>query len=130
VSTNSSITVKQGKIYKNIYCHWDGYPSYNGKMLLQHYNSQEGADSLVDNGNISTLKESVACPEGHSFETPADKHTVFYGRDRGEENQEAKVFDNFKEAIISNSQEYDYYWDGEKWWVDNKILTQEIINND
>ncbi len=28
-------------IIKSIYCHWDGYPSNNGKILLEHYNSQE-----------------------------------------------------------------------------------------
>ena len=35
-----------------IYCHWDGYPSYNGAVLLHHYQDPEkckhSTKSLVD----------------------------------------------------------------------------------
>ena len=48
--------------YTGIYCHSDGYLTYNGAMLLDHYNSRERVEKLI------------SC--------------VFYGRDRGETGQE------------------------------------------
>ena len=49
MSTPSFIGVlcKEG-IIKFVYCHSDGYPSYLGKMLLEHYNTPELATALVD----------------------------------------------------------------------------------
>ena len=49
MSTPSFIGVlyKEG-IIKFVYCHSDGYPSYLGKMLLEHYNTPKLATALVD----------------------------------------------------------------------------------
>lgn len=30
-----------------IYCHWDGYPSYNGAVLFHHYQEQEKIRELI-----------------------------------------------------------------------------------
>ena len=41
MSTRSFICVEQDDgSYKGVYCHSDGYLTYNGAMLLDHYNSQ------------------------------------------------------------------------------------------
>ena len=42
-----------------MYCHYDGYPQYNGVILSEHYNTKEKARGLVDNGYQSALKETV-----------------------------------------------------------------------
>ena len=37
------------------YCHWDGYPSFNGVKLVENFNSYEKAAELIDGGDISCL---------------------------------------------------------------------------
>ena len=93
MSTPSFIGVlyKEG-IIKFVYCHSDGYPSYLGKMLLEHYNTQELATALVDLGSLSMVRERLAPDEGetHRFDTPV-RHgpkggvTTAYHRDRGDD---------------------------------------------
>jgi hypothetical protein len=39
----------------SVYCHWDGYPSFNGVKLVEHFNSYEKAAELIDGGDISAL---------------------------------------------------------------------------
>ena len=39
----------------SVYCHWDGYPEFNGKKLQEHFNSYEKAAELIDGGDISSL---------------------------------------------------------------------------
>ena len=60
MSTNSTIAVQHldGTV-SAVYCHWDGYLSYNGRILIDHYNSLEMAERLVDNGNISLLGDTI-----------------------------------------------------------------------
>ena len=93
MSTQSFIGVlcKEG-IIKFVYCHSDGYPSYLGKMLLEHYNTPELATALVNLGSLSMVRERLAPDEGetHTFDTPV-RHgpkggvTTAYHRDRGED---------------------------------------------
>ncbi|MDL4912967.1 hypothetical protein BL250_03145 [Erwinia sp. OLTSP20] len=112
MATRSNINVKVGDIYHCVYCHWDGYPEHHGPILTAHYNSQELAEKLVSHGDISILDNSCDKPEGHSFDNRVDGYTVYYGRDRGEENV------SFKEkASPLNQEEFSYIWDGEKWLV-------------
>lgn len=60
MSTNSTIAVQHldGTV-STVYCHWDGYLSYNGRLLIDHYNSLEMAEGLVDKGNISLLGDTI-----------------------------------------------------------------------
>ena len=52
-----------------IYCHWNDYPSYNGALLLHHYQDPEKIRELIALGDISLPAESVKPAEGeHSFE--------------------------------------------------------------
>ena len=37
------------------YCHFDGYPEFNGVKLVEHFNSYEKAAELIDMGDISCL---------------------------------------------------------------------------
>ena len=60
MGTRSNIAYKKstGEIV-SMYCHYDGYPQYNGVILNEHYNTREKAKGLVDNGYLSSLKETV-----------------------------------------------------------------------
>ena len=39
------------------YCHCDGYLTYNGAMLLDHYSTKERVDKLLSFGNMSPDKD-------------------------------------------------------------------------
>tara|TARA_R100000541_G_scaffold1775_2_gene6738 strand:- start:1818 stop:2258 length:441 start_codon:yes stop_codon:yes gene_type:complete len=42
-----------------MYCHYDGSPKYNGRVLQEHYKHPTQAIALVDNGYQSCLKETI-----------------------------------------------------------------------
>lgn len=95
MSTRSLICEEIGEDkYKTIYCHWDGYLTHNGAMLLDHYNTKEKLEELLAIGNISELKPIIN-PEPnlpHSFDGEQQENVVIaYGRDGGEKNQESKI---------------------------------------
>jgi hypothetical protein len=81
--------------YTGIYCHCDGYLTYNGAMLLDHYATKDRVDKLLSLGNISSLGERIEPDPSlpHSFDERQEGVTVFYGRDRGEDGQEAQTVD-------------------------------------
>ena len=37
----------------SVYCHYDGYPSFNGKVLREFYNTKEKVSQLINGGNMS-----------------------------------------------------------------------------
>jgi len=130
MGTPSSITAKcQDGRFRTIYCHYDGYVEYNGVILFKHYQDQQKIENMLALGDISSLKPSIECPEGHSFETPADGHTIFYGRDRGEDKTEAFATDDLLTCRFDNKQDYNYYWDGENWYIgiDKPRLLSEVL---
>jgi len=120
MSTNSAIAmINDNEEVTAVYCHWDGYPQHVGNLLFNNYNTNEKVEALIDLGNISSLDESIECPEGHDFDNRAEGCTTFYGRDRGEENQEANIFDtldDFVKGYKDNSYcEYLYVFAQGKW---------------
>lgn len=87
MSTRSLIAAKMSDgTIKFVYCHWDGYPAHNGKLLLDFYNTQEKVEALLELGSISSLREKLAPAEGvkHTFDDPAEDVTIAYHRDRNE----------------------------------------------
>lgn len=94
MSTNCLIAKQVGNdSYLTIYCHSDGYPSDTGNMLLEHYNTPEKVNDLLALGDLSILKKKLSPNPTlpHSFSNRQKDVTVAYGRDRGEEDVEAKT---------------------------------------
>ena len=119
MGTRSNIIVKRadGK-FISVYCHWDGYPEHHGPILTQHYASQERAEELVSHGDMSSLDERCDKPEGHSYDSPVDGCTVYYGRDRGEIGTEADTFDTLEAAWpVETGAEFVYVWADGAWHV-------------
>ena len=94
-----------------VHCHWDGYPSHNGKILLKNYNTSKKVRALLSKGNISSLAHSIRKPRGHTFDTRVEGYTVFYGRDRGKTEQEALNHENVKSALRECDECYTYLFD-------------------
>jgi hypothetical protein len=120
MATRSAIGIKQanGKI-KAVYCHYDGYPKGVGKTLLENYNSKTLATKLISLGDISSLDEKMSKPKGHSFENRIDGYTVFYGRDRGEKNTKAKIYDDLSDLFSYTNADYVYIFEDGKWLYAN-----------
>ena len=131
MSTNSTISVVQtdGKV-KSIYCHWDGYPSHNGKMLLEHYNSVDKANEVVALGSLSALNKNLIPSKDskHSFETPEEDVVIAYHRDRGEDFQQNEFKDLADFEKNGDFQQYNYLFKNGKWYVNNKLLTKKMVN--
>ncbi|HBE9077611.1 hypothetical protein [Serratia fonticola] len=124
MATRSNINVKVGDVYHCVYCHFDGYPDHHAPILTGHYSSQELAEKLVSHGDISSLGESCEAPEGHSYQSPVNGCTVYYGRDRGESGIDFKVLPH-----PLSQQEYTYTWDGNKWLCDGEpIITESEVD--
>lgn len=119
MSTRSFIFAKlsTGQI-KSVYCHSDGYPDYNGRLLNEHYTDQTKVDALLALGDLSILGEEIG--EKHSFDNkPVDACTA-YGRDRGETGTQARIVRNLASAVKKTAEsnaEFVYIWDGEAWSV-------------
>jgi len=115
VNDNGSVT--------GIYCHWDGYPEHNGKLLLKHYNNSGIVNELMDLGDLSSLNKNLYCDDNnHSFENPATGVCVAYGRDRGEKNADSKSFTNiseFEKYANRTTADYQYLFNNGKWQYRN-----------
>jgi len=101
MSTRSHIGKKleDGSI-KFIYCHFDGYPKHNGRILKEHYSTEEQINELLELGDLSSLGENI-------------KECVFYGRDRGEVNVSSSI--GTEKQFIK--QEYNYLFVDGKWEI-------------
>lgn len=121
MATRSLLAKKEGRQYKTIYCHWDGYLDYNGAILVEHYNTPEKVSELISLGDLSALRERLAPAEGekHSFDSPQADICIFYGRDRGETGVEAKTYKSRKalyEAARDCWAAYIYVFDKGHWY--------------
>ena len=120
MATRSNIAiVNSDKSISSIYCHWDGYPEYVGKMLLNHYNNVGIINELLDLGNLSQLCEKLYSDNNsHTFDKPQDGVCVAYGRERGEKDQEAIVFEDlgeFEDSAKNSWADYQYLFEDGKW---------------
>lgn len=131
MATRSTITglVAGGK-YTTVYCHWDGYPEHNGKILDEHYSTQEAVDQLLSNGPLSILAPDPGCPDGHSFDEPVKGFCVYYGRDRDEQSPgfigHGDTVAEAQQRTACGLQEYNYVWDGVTWTVDGENLKEVL----
>lgn len=94
MSTRSYICIEnEDKSISGIYCHSDGYLTYNGAMLLDHYSDREKVKELISLGGLSTLLPKLhpdkSKPHSFDYDNRQDDVCVFYGRDRGENGVQA-----------------------------------------
>lgn len=109
MSTRSTIAYQyqDGKIV-SVYCHWDGYPSNNGRILLRHYKDAKKVSRLVKQA-ISGLG-------------PSPKSTRYMSDGHGKDWEYVKphFFKNFDEYVKSQSstfEEWAYLYTSDGWKV-------------
>lgn len=118
MSTRSMIAMAiEGGLFRAVYCHWDGYPAWNGRILCEYYDAEKTA-ALLDNGFISVLRQEIG--EKHDFNNQdlarENEWTTFYGRDRGETDVDAVVCEDLLDLVKTAQDmwcEYVYIYEGE-----------------
>jgi hypothetical protein len=129
MATHSRIGIMTKNGIKSIYCHWDGYPSYVGHVLKNHYSTEEKIQDLLSLGDLSVLSLKVFPSGEHSFENPEIGVCVAYHRDR--DRGEHFVEPSFLSQVEFNSEEeYNYAFIDGVWYVNGKELTDSIIEED
>jgi hypothetical protein len=117
MGTRSLVAVMHGDVCKSVYCHYDGYLDYTGRILLAHYDST-AANALIARGDNSGVKETL-------------EEMNFYA-DRGEEDvswQVAHSFDEFLEQVNNCHGEYYYVMKDGVWYAGAVYDTEGLTKN-
>lgn len=138
MATRSSIgIINLDSTVTAVYCHWDGYPEHNGKILMENYTTEDKVRELIGLGSISGLGRQIG--ERHPFSKFENDHgqhplvgaakearialaeregwTTFYGRDRGEEDVGPRTFADSTEFVREFGEEYNYLFVNDVWYV-------------
>jgi len=118
MGTRSLVAVMHGDVCKSVYCHYDGYLDYTGRILLSHYDST-AANALIARGDNSGVKETLA-------------EMNFYA-DRGEEDvswQVAHSFEEFLGQVDRCCGEYYYVMKDGVWYAGAVYDTEGLVKNE
>jgi hypothetical protein len=140
MSTRSRIGIREpdGTV-TSIYCHSDGYLSYNGKILLEHYQDESKIRELIALGDISVLDKNIGSKV--DFQDwklrELNEQVLAYGRDRNERDCKAE---NHHTNDWPDTGLYQYLWEDGIWkfrytgsgrgpigWAE---LTKELVTED
>ena len=105
MSTRARIGIENadGSI-RSVYHHWDGYPSWLGVKLNQHYNTRAKVVSLIAGGDMSScLSEDSDAPEYYS--------------EHGEDCPPRLDWDYSAYTNKDNGEEYHYIWTTDDEWI-------------
>lgn len=131
MATRSRIGIRNADdTVDSIYCHWDGYPENNGRILINHYTDEAKVRELIALGSISSLGAEIG--ERHEFSNPHKYQTpeyeaweqqygqvcTAYARDRGDKGCEPSHHQSVQGMFNSKSgEEYWYIWHCGRWMV-------------
>ena len=115
LSTRSTIAIElaDGTV-KQVYCHSDGYLSYNGRILFEHYSDPAKLEELINLGDISVMGLEIGVKIDFNnrltfTENNQATQCRIYGRDRGESGDDARLFWNFGMYEMTHyREEYSY----------------------
>jgi hypothetical protein len=117
MSTRSNIAIKEKDDSVTVsYCHHDGYPEYTGKILLEHYNTEEKARALAENGYIRLLEKTIEETNEENFRS----------------RTQPEYFDRlvmYMSEVDSVFIEYIYLWRDGQWWVSiSEVFEPESVD--
>ena len=118
----------------SVYHHWDGYPSWLGRILKTHYNTKEKVSSLVDGGDMSccwTKQRWSKVGEPGGVTSEDDNYGPQYYSQRGEECPPR--YDETVKEFLDSGEEYAYIFTKRGWvcyntrsWDDNYLNIEQI----
>ena len=115
MATRSRIGIIDNRtgVVTSIYCHWDGYPENNGRILVEHWSDLAKIQQLMKLGDLSSLGKELG--KKQDFDQPTDSNwCLAYGRDRGETRIGATTHNTLNE-FLDDGEQYNYLWDGVRW---------------
>lgn len=140
MSTRSTIAIKQDNTIKAVYCHYDGYIEYVGRILHQYYQDSDKVLSLIEQGDLSSLGVDIGVQHDFNARTEYSqdlfaKQCTFYTRDRGE-NCPPSTYSSVQDWVLdldSAGVEYYYLYQDGRWtysrsgyWSDFQSLEEKI----
>ena len=126
MGTRSRVAVMHGDVCKSVYCHYDGYLDYTGRILLAHYDST-AANMLIARGDNSGIKETL---EAMNFYEDREAQ----GEDVNEFLKStpwevAHSFEEFLEQVQGCCGEYYYVMKDGVWYAGCVYETEGLIKN-
>ena len=103
----------------SVYHHWDGYPTWLGRILKTHYNTKEKVAELIDGGDMSCAwtKDRWTGKQIAEYvieNVEVEEYGPQYYSERGESCPPR--YDINEAEFLSNGEEYSYIFrDGE--WI-------------
>ncbi len=94
----------------SVYCHWNGYPEFNGVKLVENFNTKEKVKELIDGGDISALWTNL----GWDNETLPETGPLYYSS-RGEDCPPR--LDANKYDYLAEGEEYAYIFTLKNTWI-------------
>ena len=107
--------LKDGSIL-GVYCHYDGYPEYNGRMLRDHFDTADKVNKLIDGGDMSCTWTNA----GWNNETLPESGPLHYTA-RGEsiESNQPRLYKDLNEFLTAADDnygaEYTYHFTNAGW---------------
>ena len=117
MGTRSRVGVMHGDICKSVYCHYDGYLNYTGRLLLADYDSAT-ANQLVARGDNSGVKETL---DVMNFYGDPSQDDVGY--------HIARTFEEFLEQVQGTGCEYYYVMRDGVWYAGAVYETKGLVKN-
>ena len=93
----------------SVYCHYDGYPAYNGRILRTHYDTIEKVRELIDGGDMSCARTNA----GWNNETLPEVGPLYYSS-RGEDCPPRH--DETMTEFFKNGEEFGYIFQNGEWF--------------
>ena len=107
------IELNDGSIL-SAYHHWDGYPTWLGRILETHYNTKEKVADLIDGGDMSCCWTDDTFYGHHGMEKKKEYGPRYYS-ERDEDCPPR--YDKDMEEFFSDNEEYSYIFRNGNWFA-------------
>ena len=126
MGTRSRVAVMHGDVCKSVYCHYDGYLDYTGRILLSHYDST-AANLLVARGDNSGVKETIE--EMNFYEDRTEEDDDVHEFINSTPWAVAHSFEEFLEQVQGCCGEYYYVMRDGVWYAGCVYDTEGLVKN-
>ena len=123
------IELKDGSVL-SAYHHWDGYPSWLGRILNTHYNTREKVAELIDGGDMSVCwtkdrwtGKQIAPYVMENVE--AEEYGPQHYAQRGEDCPPR--LDKDMEEFFADGEEYSYIFRNDNWFAYDMHQFEDMI---
>lgn len=138
MATRSAIGIITDRYIYGIYCHWDGYPENNGRLLVEHYKTLDQVWDLIKLGDLSSLGKTIGVEHDKEDVDNLNNFCTYYDRDYKRGPHPYSTFNTrneFKDKFGHSGCEYFYLFKDDQWlmsslrsdWapVETHLLTAE-----